>query len=91
LFNFLDSATVTNSAVTRNTASLAGGGISNDAGTTTLNNSSVTNNTALSSQAGSIGGGIFTFSGTVPLNHSLVSHNTPDNCDPADAVPGCAG
>jgi hypothetical protein len=91
IFNILDNETLANTTVKGNTAALEGGGINNNAGTTTLDNSAVTNNTAQQGESGYYGGGIFDFSGTVPLNDSSVRSNTPDNCDPSGYVSGCTG
>jgi hypothetical protein len=73
------------STITGNVADAEGGGIFN-AGTITFDGSgSVTRNTAAD------GGGIFNSGGNVTLNSSSVTGNTPNNCAPANAVPGCVG
>jgi hypothetical protein len=85
------SVTLNDSTVTGNTALGAdgggeGGGIFNNGGTVTLNNSTISGNTATGD-----GGGIYNQAGTVTLKDSTVSGNNPDNCAPANSVPGCAG
>jgi predicted outer membrane repeat protein len=87
--SFSGALTVTGDTFTGNSATAAGGGIVNPAafGTVTLTDSQVRGNSARSS-----GGAIYT-SGprSVTLTGSLVQANRPDNCAPADSVPGCTG
>jgi predicted outer membrane repeat protein len=66
IYNERASLTITDSTVSSNEATVAGGGIS--AGSVTLNNSTVSGNTALE------GGGIYAAS--ITLNNSTVSDNT---------------
>jgi hypothetical protein len=73
------------STIDHNVAVTNGGGVFNF-GTTSLDRTVVVRNRAAS------GGGVFnTAPGTVGLRRSLIRVNTPDNCAPANAVPGCAG
>ncbi|MET7766798.1 hypothetical protein ABZS71_34275 [Streptomyces sp. NPDC005393] len=66
-----------------------GGGLYNEAGTTTFTNSNVYSNTV---PPPGDGGGIYEQPGsTVNLVTSAVFSNTPDNCRPPGAVPGCTG
>jgi hypothetical protein len=67
-----------------NTSGGLGGGISN-LGTTSLNRTLVTSN------RGSAGGGIATGNTNVTLVRSIVRNNIPDNCNPLNTIPGCAG
>lgn len=76
--------TVTRSTVEDNTAGSLGGGLSN-LGTLTVNHSVVERN------RGSGGGGIATGNAGVLLSRSVVRNNQPDNCGPANTIPGCAG
>jgi hypothetical protein len=85
-------------AISGNRATADGGGIVNTIalgppfpgpgpGTVTVTDSPVRRNFA-----GGQGGGIFNFGGgTVPLASSAVTLNSPDNCAPANSVPGCDG
>ncbi|MGW0749585.1 hypothetical protein [Streptomyces sp. NPDC002587] len=81
--------TLNYSTVTRNTASLRGGGIYSEGGTVNLSGSEVRHNTA-NGGAGS-GGGIFNSGATVTLDRSAVRDNRPDNCAPPGSVTGCTG
>jgi hypothetical protein len=86
---------LTSSKVAGNNALTSGGGISNTIvagysgpgpgpGTVTLAGSQVTGNQART------GGGIYNYGGgSVSLASSAVTGNKPDNCAPANAVPGC--
>jgi hypothetical protein len=70
-------------SVDRNTSGGLGGGISN-LGTTTLNRSVVRFN------RGSSGGGIATGNTNILLSRSVVrNNNIPNNCSPANTIPGC--
>jgi hypothetical protein len=71
-------------SVDRNTSIGPGGGLSN-LGTTTLNRGVVRFN------RGSSGGGIATGNTNVLLSRSVVRDNIPDNCSPANTIPGCVG
>jgi hypothetical protein len=73
------------STVDHNVTGTDGGGIRN-AGTTSLDRSLVTSN-----RAGLSGGGIFQSGGTVTLRRSIIRANAPDDCAPANSVPGCTG
>jgi hypothetical protein len=73
------------STLDHNTAAGSGGGIFNS-GTTSLVRTLVARN-----HAGASGGGIFQNSGTTTLTRSIIRANTPDNCAPANSVPGCTG
>lgn len=76
---------VVRSTIDHNAAVANGGGVFNF-GTTSLDRSVVVRNRAAS------GGGVFnTVPGTVGLRRSFIRANTPNNCAPANAVPGCAG
>jgi hypothetical protein len=76
------------STISGDTAANLGGGLYNE-GTTVLRASVVKLNEAVGKSAA--GGGIFNSAGNVILSHSVVSKNSPDNCDPANSVPGCTG
>jgi predicted outer membrane repeat protein len=91
VFNLLDYATLIDTMVSGNTATLDAGGIDNNAGGTTLVDSTVTGNTAGMGGGSYYGGGISTFSGTVTVNDSTVTGNSPYNCAPLGGVDGCAG
>jgi predicted outer membrane repeat protein len=92
LFNLLDYATLIDTKVSGNTATLDAGGIDNNAGGTTLIDSTVTGNTAGMGGGSYYGGGVYTFSGTVTvIKGSTVTRNSPYNCAPLGAVDGCAG
>jgi hypothetical protein len=89
LLSFTLTLSLTRSQVLGNSAGTDGGGIDNPAaiGTVTLTGSQVRGNSAQSS-----GGGIYTSApGSVTLTSSQVQANRPDNCAPADSVPGCTG
>jgi hypothetical protein len=76
---------IAGSTIDQNAAATNGGGVSNF-GTTSLDRTVVVRNSAAT------GGGVFnTAPGTVGLRRSLIRANTPNNCAPANAVPGCAG
>ncbi|WP_214317884.1 hypothetical protein [Nonomuraea sediminis] len=70
------------STVDGNTSGSLGGGVSN-LGTTTLDRVAVTRN------KGSGGGGIATANDNVSIRSSIIRDNTPDNCSPANTIPGC--
>lgn len=73
---------ISRSTFTRNTSGGLGGAISN-LGTTSLTGSTVRLNKASS------GGGIATGNTNVTLRDTSVVANTPDNCNPANTIPGC--
>jgi hypothetical protein len=87
---------LTDSKISGNEAAVDGGGIGNTIvagysgpgpgpGTVAVTHSLVADNTA-----GAHGGGIYDFGGgSVPLTSAVVTGNQPDNCAPANAVPGC--
>jgi hypothetical protein len=87
---------LTSSMISGNQAATNGGGIGNTIvagypgpgpgpGTVTVTRSHVLGNSARRD-----GGGIYNFGGgSVPLINSAVQGNLPDNCAPANAVPGC--
>ncbi len=72
--SYVATTTLTNSRVSRNTASTDAGGIANDRGTLTLIGCSVNDNQAVSS-LGSKGGGVGIFGGTVEIRRSSITHN----------------
>jgi hypothetical protein len=75
------------STIDSNITGSLGAGLYNN-GTTSLDRTLVTLNF---SDMNNGGGGIFNAAGTVTLSHSLVRKNSPDNCSPANSVPGCLG
>jgi hypothetical protein len=77
-------STIEQSTFIGNTAGALGGAISN-LGTTSLDRTVVRGN------KGSSGGGIATGNKNVTLHHSTISGNTPNNCNPLNSIPGCAG
>ena len=85
LYNTGD-ATLTSDSLLGNSAD-AGGGIYNDfGGMLAVNNSAIIGNTA------SYGaGGISDNGGTINLSGDAIIGNQPDNCEPADTIPGCSG
>jgi hypothetical protein len=87
---------LTGSNISANKATVDGGGIGNtiDVGYTGTGPGpgtvTVTRSPVLGNSAGQHGGGIYNFGGgSVPLISSVVRGNRPDNCAPANAVPGC--
>jgi hypothetical protein len=68
-----------------NFAGGSGGAIFNS-GTTSLDRSLVVRN-----RAGVTGGGIFQNAGTTTVTRSIIRNNIPNNCAPANSVPGCTG
>jgi hypothetical protein len=72
------------STIDHNFAAGSGGGILNS-GITSLDRTLVVHN-----RAGLSGGGIQN-SGTITVRRSIIRANTPDNCAPANSVPGCTG
>jgi hypothetical protein len=73
------------STIDHNFAAGDGGGILNS-GTTSLQRTLVVRN-----RAGGSGGGVFQNGGTFTVRRSVIRANTPDNCAPANSVPGCTG
>jgi hypothetical protein len=75
---------VIQSTIDHNFAGGTGGGILNS-GTTSLQNTLVVRN-----RAGTSGGGLQN-GGVITVRRSIIRANTPDNCAPANSVPGCIG
>lgn len=79
-------ATVTDSLLSRNSAS-RGGGLTNEftSDLSTPSTITLTRSQVVGNRAEVEGGGIFNPSGSVTLNMSAVAGNTPDNCHPQAA------
>lgn len=71
-------ATITDSTVTNNTATLEGGGLWNGSGTMTVSDSEITGNTASGAAADDGGGGLFNNGGTLRISGSTVEGNEAD-------------
>lgn len=71
-------ATITDSTVTNNTATLEGGGLWNGSGTMTVSDSEITGNTASGAAADDGGGGLFNNGGTLRITGSTVEGNEAD-------------
>jgi hypothetical protein len=76
---------VIQSTFDHNSAEGSGGGLLNS-GTTSLDRTLVVHN-----RAGVSGGGILQNGGIITVRRSIIRANTPDNCAPANSVPGCTG
>jgi hypothetical protein len=72
------------STIDHNFAAGSGGGTVNS-GTTSLDRTLVLHNRA------GAGGGIQQNGGTITVRRSIIRVNSPDNCAPANSVPGCTG
>lgn len=73
------------STIDHNLTGGGGGGIWNS-GVTSLVRTLVVRN-----RAGTVGGGIRQTGGTITVSRSVIRLNAPDNCAPANSVPGCFG
>ncbi len=76
---------VIQSTLDNNVAGGDAGGIFNS-GITSVDRTLIVHNSA-----GGSGGGIFQNSGAITVTRSVIKTNTPDNCAPANSVPGCVG
>jgi hypothetical protein len=75
LFLFNDAATITNSTISGNSATLAGGGIWSNTDLTGLN-LSISGSTISGNTASGRGGGIYNFDGLITVEHSTITSNT---------------
>jgi len=83
IYNYIGTATVTNSTLYNNSASADGGGLTISGGTVTLTNSTLYNNSAATDQ----GGGLSNQAGTLTLNNSIIAGSTSGgDCVNADTL-----